>query len=135
MIYISLALLVIIVAIISVLVLRVVLDMQNPIRRSPDDIKKSILALTPIGMSMGEVLNIIESNEKWDVSNVNEKSGYREPGTSNTIIGEKSIKVNMGFYITLKYIIPLDTFVFVFWGFNENSELIDVYVFKDTVGF
>ena len=42
-----------------------------------------------------------------------------------SVIGEKSISVLIGEYRTI-----FTTSVTVFWGFDENSKLIDIYVWK-----
>ena len=99
------------------------------LRETEETIKRSLFELTPIGMSMEDVLDKISNNEEWEIRWVNSENGFMDPSTGNTI-GKKSIRVFIG-----KYQDFFVTHVTVFWGFNENSELIDIYVWKDTEGF
>ncbi len=127
------------VAVAGVLVVISVIIALNPLRWSQGHIRNNTLKLTPIGTSMENVVKIIESKEKWKIDNINYERGYRRPGTPNpadaalgreTIVGEKSIRVLIGEYRNI-----FTTSVTVFWGFDENGKLIDVYVWKDKDSF
>ena len=109
--------------------LRVLIDLPNPLRQPKEQIRESILEITPIGMSMDEVIRVIESNKKWKIIRANYEQGYRKPGTVDAIVGEKSIRANIG-----KYINFYETYVSVYWGFDEGSTLIDILVHKTIVG-
>ena len=136
MIYISLVILALILIAVAVPVMMVVFDMRNPLRKSEELVRESILELTPIGTNMSEVILAIKNNERWDWSgHINHTSGYPTDASRNAFVGKQSIRVNVGKYLTLKNIIPFDTFVVVFWGFDEDSDLVDIRVWKDTVGF
>ena len=112
-------------------------DSANPLRRSTDEIREDILELTPIGMSMDEVIKVMESNKEWDIYYVNERSGYvmnadrpGEPSPSDIeegrVIGVKSARALIGTYQN----IPHMAYVSVFWAFDEDSKLIDIAVRK-----
>lgn len=83
---------------------------------------------------MEEVIKIIESKKKWEIDYISNEYGYRRPGAADpvdaalgrvTVIGEKSISVFIGEYRNL-----FITSVTVFWGFNKNSKLVGVHVWK-----
>jgi hypothetical protein len=114
----------------------VVVALSNPLRKSEARIRENILALTPIGTGMEDVIKVIENNKKWEINHINYESGYGidkdgRPGENrNTRIGEKSIRVYLGSYRNI-----FETGVLVYFGFDENSKLIDAAVRKDTDGF
>lgn len=97
-------------------------------------IRKNLLKITPIGTSMEDVIAAVESNEKWKIDYINEDSGYMVDENGNiwrnwmfgsyTVIGEKSIGVSLGIYLKGIY-------VSAYYGFDENSNLIDILVYKE----
>ena len=108
---------------------------SNPLRKSQEHIRSDILKLTPMGTTMDDAIRAIKSNKKWKIDGISYENGYRRPGKSDpadaalgreTIVGEKSIRVFIGEYRNI-----FITSVTVFWGFDENSNLIEVYVWKD----
>ncbi|MCL2420799.1 MAG: hypothetical protein FWD03_02990 [Defluviitaleaceae bacterium] len=107
----------------------VAIILSNPLRRSSEQIRADILEITPIGMSMEDVLNIIEDNDQWEIRRVSYDFGFykQAPNERPRTVGEKSITVRKGHYRSiLMEIIVID----VFWGFDENSQLIDIWVWK-----
>jgi len=126
---------------IVVLALVVIIIVQaNPLRRSSEQIRRSMLKLTPIGSRMEEVLNLIGENPKWTLRHISDSSGYSLAGgrpnppapdelaeRPEAIIGTQTIRAYLGAYGLL-----FQTGVSVFWGFNEDSLLIDLHVRKDT---
>lgn len=100
---------------------------SNPLRRSEDHIKDRLLVATPLGTSMAEVESYIR-DQGWEIVVVRMNSGFRAPRVRPEIkIGSKSIRAYLGYYQG----IPWRVDVTVFWGFNEQSELIDIWVWKD----
>ena len=145
MIYISLGLLAIIMIPAAFFGLRIVFDLGNPLRQSAEQIREDILELTPIGMSMDEAveaLTTIGNERNWGHVSVNHGRGvlYDELGfpsrpedralNRRTIIGEHSIRASIGGYQNF-----FRTFVVVWWAFDENAELIEIYVKKQIAGF
>jgi len=129
--------------------------LSNPLRRSEEKIRESILEITPIGMDMEEVLEIIEKNKKWEVADIEHEYGYEiidgipyynYSDQGDNIVGSKSIRGFVGKYtgeydslerfweegITAALYLFFETYVEVYWGFDENSKLIDVCVWKYT---
>ena len=117
----------------AIALLSVLLILSNPLRKPVEDIRETVLKSIPIGMDMDEVLNIIENNKKWKISHTNHKYGYGidkngRPGENNDVhVGEKSIRANIGSYRNI-----FITDVIIYFGFDENSKLIDIAVRKDT---
>lgn len=107
---------------------------SNPLRRPPERIREDLLKVTPIGMDMEEVIQVIESNKKWELGNIVYQNGYgmdkwgTPGGSGDTIIGEKYIWAIIDEYRNY-FIIIVD--VSAFWGFDEESKLIDIAVRKD----
>jgi len=114
--------------ILSLIFLLVVIVMLNPLRRSQEAIKRSILKQTPISSSMEEVIEVIERKE-WDVryGDIDYNRGYTDRDTYE-VVGVKSIRACIGSYSDF---ILFTTYVSVFWGFDEEGKLIDVYIWKD----
>ena len=111
-----------------------IIILSNPLRRSEETIRDRLLELTPIGMSMEDVIKVIESNKSWQIVSISHKFGYVRPGPPDpadyasgkmTIIGEKSIRVSLGEYRGFWLVS-----VTAFWGFDKDANLIDVYVWK-----
>ena len=49
---------------------------SDPLQKSEELIREDILELTPIGMSMDDVLEVIKSEEKWTIMSINYDKGY-----------------------------------------------------------
>ena len=110
----------------------------NPLRRSSEQIRENMLQQTPIGTSMEDVIKVIESHEKWKIDYVANDIGYSmmggAPGDASDrekpIIGKKSIRAVIGAYTNF-----FNTTVTSYWGFDENSKLVNLHIHKDTDGF
>ena len=114
----------------------------NPMRRPQSLIRRHVLMLTPIGMSMENVLMVIENNDQWGNPSVNYETGFPHPRhnvpgwpvsplTGISIVGDQSIRVFVEPYRPSN--VPIlglfaETRVTIFWGFDENGNLIEVYV-------
>jgi len=86
---------------------------------------------------MEDVINIIEKNKKWKIDTISNNGGYMLQHGSPTFvtpynidfggaIGTQSIRANLGEYRNI-----FVTDVLVFFGFDENSRLVDLHVRKD----
>jgi len=129
------------IAILAVIVLAVVVlfGMQylSPLSKSDEEIRQSVLQITPIGTNMDSVVKVIESKKEWKTTYVSYEHGvsYGDLGypdkpedialNRETIVGKKSIRVLIGEYNN-----PALVYVTAFWGFDKDSKLIDVYVTK-----
>jgi hypothetical protein len=113
-----------------ILVLLIVLGavkyMINPLTNSEEQIRGKLLEATPIGMHMDDVLKYIEGQRKWVIRTISNDHGfYHQRVYPNRTIGDKSIRVELG-----DYGIVFTTSVTVFWGFDADSELIEIWVWK-----
>ena len=101
---------------------------EEQILRGPiEEIREYVLNDTPIGMDMDEVLKVIEGHSEWVLFQIS----YEHGPDYGTGVGEKSIRVHMGEYKEPGFLKGI-TGVVVWWAFNENAELIDIFVRKDT---
>ena len=112
-------------------------DSENPLRQSEDQLREIVLELTPMGTHMEEVVRLVEEdslNRDWEIVRVSHHIGVSrgEVRGLELDVGEKSIRAVMGTYRALVQGILYEVFVCVWWGFDENAELIDVYVRKQT---
>ena len=104
-------------------------------------IRANLLRLTPVGTDMKDAIAVIESNKKWEIMYISNEFGYMltlggMPETyypryspdilPEKIIGKQSIRATLGSYRTI-----FITSVVAFWGFDENSKLIDIHVRKE----
>ena len=120
---------VIVIALIIVVLTNIIIEVSNPLRRSAEEITEDILELTPIGTSMENVVGVIESNKKWEWNGYIAPVGFLKqppPPEECTYVGTQSIRAFIG-----EYSDGFATTVTVFWGFDEDSKLIDVWVWKE----
>lgn len=103
----------------------VIVMLSNPLIRSEEALRKKILKDTPVGTQMDDILKYIE-RRNWEKIWVSDEHGFvKQDELSDPVIGVKSIRAGIGEH---RFIFV--TSVTAFWGFNENSELIDVWVWK-----
>ena len=124
----------------AIIMITVILPL-HPLFRSPKRVLNDTLKLTPMGTHIDDVAaivksqtiikNVIESHPpiiRYDSGYVNprgEVPGWPTPPslTSGAIVGYKSIEVA---YRTHFYM-----YISIYWGFDEDGKLIDVFVAKD----
>ena len=100
---------------------------SNPLRRSEATIRESLLQDMPLGTKLSEVHDFILEQD-WKLKSINEETGFYDQRTKPPKeTGEQSIRASLGNYHN-----PFLTNVTVFWGFDRNSELIDIWVWKTT---
>lgn len=91
-----------------------------------------MLELTPIGTNMYDVLEIVRTNGWKDVTGgyaqINDRGvPMEELGSVGEPIGEKSIRAIVGEYTKF-----FKTSVYVWWAFDKDSKLIEIFVRKQT---
>ena len=130
-------LLVILIIVLITAIINVTMEVKNPLRKSNEQIKHMLLEIFPKGSKMDYTIEKIRSDYKsWTIRTISNEYGYgvdsngipTEDGT--TYVGNKYIRVNLG-----KYFNPFETSVVVFFGFDRDSNLIDISVRKDTDSF
>lgn len=124
-------------------------DVPDPLlAESEEAIREHILALTPIGTNAEDVLVVLNENrEKFffgsasrdpdaqydsiQTPSINSSSGYHTYyADQKEVVGEKSIAIKMGTHADKGEFFY--TGVWVSWGFDGDSKLLDVYVYKET---
>ncbi len=107
-------------------VILVAFILSNPLRRSEETIRSRLLQDMPLGSHLEDVRGYVQS-KGWEISYVNENRGFLDQRIKpNAVVGEKSIRASLGDYID----IPFLANVTVFWGFDKDSRLIDIWVWK-----
>ena len=84
---------------------------------------------------MDDVIDYIVE-KKWDIVYISDAHGFHKQygywtlniHPNDAFVGEKSIRVLAGRYKSYLFV---DTYVTVFWGFDEDSKLIDIAVLRD----
>ncbi|MFT5129733.1 MAG: hypothetical protein ACI8W8_003362 [Rhodothermales bacterium] len=117
----------------ALLLLRAVL---NPLRRPTREIEKKLTRLTPLGSDKDDVIQAIRDKFGEDV--VSYAGGFERVHAASTerrgwseVVGSSSLKVYLGEY---RWFILLGvTSVTVFWAFDEDDRLIEVWVRKTRV--
>jgi len=87
-------------------------------------IRKRMLWGTPIGTDMSDVIQYVEKHRKWELLHISHEEGYLDYETVETI-GVQEVRAYIGHYYN-----PFEVVAEVYWGFDENSKLVDVYVRK-----
>jgi len=130
----------------AILITVVIILLSNPLRISEERIRTNMLRITPIGMSMDNVIEVIEDNHGWEIRHTfnhgyivgrwpDERLYVRGPhqgsyvrGRDVAIVGVTSMEVHIGSYNFLLF--ALETRVSVFFGFDEDLNLVDLGVRK-----
>ena len=95
----------------------------NSIMAPASMIRSQILRKTPIGTSMGDVIQYIEKKEKWRLAYVSNEYGYVDRDQNK--VGSQSVGADIGsFYVMFEVLVTVE------WGFDSDSKLIDVMVVK-----
>jgi len=114
----------------------VVVALQNPLRKSEENISYYLLKTIPLGTDMREAIQIIEGKDEWKIRWVDEEDGFvvgpYGPDTGRAHdgyrgVGEKSMRVYLGYYYKYFFI---QTDVSAFFAFDENSKLIEIAIDK-----
>ena len=101
---------------------------SRPVMRSEEVIRERILRLTPIGMHMDDVIEIVTEKVDrgtWLSMGVGHTHGFVDYGKPHLpIIGVQGVTVKMGRLFSGNIAVRLA------WGFDSEGYLIDIYVRK-----
>jgi len=137
----------IILVFLSVIVALVILVpmFTTPMRRPHSVLRWQILRSTPIGTGMDDVIEFVEREYGWGSPGVSFDYGFAQisPGSrrpppahlgfpDHPRVGVMSVSSYMGSY--RNWFMFFVTSVTVFWGFDEDGKLIDVYIWKVSGG-
>lgn len=96
-------------------------------------IRSKLLKEIPLGTQMNDVINHINAKKKWKIKWVSNENGFsKKEDNVRKIIGKKAIRTEISEYRDPKFCFVLITNITVFWGFDENSKLIEIWVWKTT---
>ena len=115
----------------------------TPMRRPMRMLRRHILQITPMGTSIDDVVDIINNKDDWRTVDRILGFGFAPlsprqgpPAEHLSLpdlprVGVQSVSTFLGFYNSwYRFFGLLTTSVDVFWGFNEDGELIDVFIWK-----
>jgi len=121
--------------IISIFLLVMTAMVMNPLLRTESSIRNNLLRITPIGTNRNEVATAINDVEGWSIRGffgpvvlhptllTPTRSGQHDDRFPS--VGVRSIEAHLGTY---RLIIRVD--VSAFFAFDENDELIEIFVRK-----
>ena len=95
----------------------------NSIMSPVSIIRNRFLHDTPIGTDMNDVIKYVKRHKKWTQVYVSDEYGYVDDDRNE--IGSKSVGACIG-----AYYVPFEMSVTVEWGFDDESKLVDIYVWK-----
>jgi hypothetical protein len=115
--------------IVLIIVLIFVFFLRSP--KTAEQMRADVLKTTPIGMSMEDVVWRANSN-RLGIHHIDNEFGYALSGRASwsffpdeVVVGEKSVR---GFFRDSSNPEFPVSGIQIFWGFDENSKLIDVYI-------
>jgi hypothetical protein len=98
------------------------------LRRGSDEIRRNLLADTPLGSSVDTVSQQLRSRGLNPL--ISSKGFLRQPiGSAMSVVGVSSVRAELGHYRQFPFPIVSVT---AFWGFDAGDRLIDVWVWKTT---
>jgi hypothetical protein len=102
----------------------------NPIRWPEKYIEWSVLKTTPMNSSFDETKKVINQNG-WKIDEFSKSHGFYDQRLRPTkTTGDMFIRASLGSYRG----VPWRTYVTVYWGFDKEEKLIDVWVWKTQDG-
>lgn len=100
-------------------------------RWSEESIRERLLKAAPLGSSIAQVEAVVKRSG-WP-HQLHTRSGFYDQRVRPARdVGVQHIRANLGDYRNIP--IPLPTNVTVFWGFDGDGRLIDIWVWKTTDG-
>lgn len=98
------------------------------LRRGSNEIRRDLLADTPLGSSVDAVSQKLKRRGLNPL--ISGKGFLRQPtGSAMSVVGVSSVRAELGNYRQFPF--PIVT-VTGFWGFDASGRLIDVWVWKTT---
>jgi hypothetical protein len=101
---------------------------NNDLRRSAVDLRSDLLKETPLGSTISDIE--VKLRDKGMRLQLSRNAGFLKQEKGNSVVvGTQSVRVHLGTY---RSSIFSQTSVTAFWGFNDKSQLIDIWVWKTT---
>ena len=101
------------------------------LRRSPEQIRASLLRDCPPGTDMEAVRSFLDQRG-WRDQHYEEGRGFFDPDAPGVAVGAQSLHADLGQYYEL--VPPLPTCVEAFYAFDANGRLIEIRVRKTMDG-
>lgn len=109
-----------------VFVLFILFVVTNPLRWPEPLLRSYVLYNTPIDSKFDKVERIIKK-KNWEIAYTDKSKGFWDQrSSSNKKTGVMSIRASLGDYQGIPFVCN----VTVFWGFNAEGNLIDIWVWK-----
>lgn len=105
----------------------------NPIRWPEGYLKSHVLEITPLGAEFDHVMSLIKKRN-WEIKRFSEEWGFRYRGKKGPkTIGDKYIMACLGSYMGsyLGVPVPFRVYVYVYWGFDLEGRLTDIWIYKE----
>ena len=122
--------------ILAIIILVVLAPIINPIRRTDEALRRYLLEITPIGTSVEEVISIVSDRKRWTIAEkqdfgvvflAGDMSPHRGgPSEGRRVIGQQAVWVDLGTYYGI-----FEVYVSAFFAFDENGELIDIFIRRE----
>ena len=108
----------------SVIVVGLSLSTATDLKRKPDDVvRQLLLEEAPLGSTMQEVARVVERHD-WETRRVDDSRGFfHQRVQPSREVGSRHIEAYAGNYSVL-----FRTDASVYWGFDTDGRLIDVWV-------
>jgi len=129
----------IVIVVLVIVITVVIMVLSDPLRKSPERIRTDMLKHTPIGMSMEEVIKVIQNNDNWEIGSTRDNGLTMHNGypriysflVNENTVGVKSMSVYIGTYNF--FFIAGETIVRAFYAFDEDSKLIEIAIGKRAI--
>jgi hypothetical protein len=106
----------------------------HPLRWPEAALRARLFWSVPLGTPMADVKRFIERNG-WTIDTYSEDRGFYDQRVRPAVMtGAKHIQASLGDYTAFALIMPLRANVTVFWGFDESSRLVDLWVWRNIEG-
>jgi hypothetical protein len=108
------------------------MEPRFPLKEEPESIEKYVLRATPLGSGIRTAEQFCRDH-RFEMCPVSRESGFRKQAVPGypTIVGEMHARGFAGDYPMGEHFIVSTS---VFWGFDKNEKLIEVWVWKTIDG-
>lgn len=99
------------------------------LRQSDESLRRKLLGEVPLGSKIGDVTAMLDQHG-WKDHDFRDNGFLDQRVPGHNVVGTKSIRAELGHYRLL----ISRVYVTVFFGFDDQDRLIDVWVWKQTDG-
>ena len=103
-----------------------------PSKEEPEAIENYVLKLTPLGSNIAAAEQFCRDHQFEKCNTWRDGGFYKQPESGDpTVVGEMHIRGFAGDYPLSEHLIASTS---VYWGFDKNEKLIEVWVWKTIDG-